>query len=376
MKTNVVELGRSASQEEFERVDTSLVNTARCTARLGYKLGSLFLSKTVGIELPFVRSDQPEDAPKRHVELEPDRKINIETKDGSEHTIDIYGLEFFGDSGRSELPPLLMIMPLALPHDKGFQAPIIDVVQAHAKEQGRPVLVISSEGFGENPLSCRTLKDLSFEKMADNINEALDILEHRMYIKIPSIIATGASRGGTLSLMLASDETTQRRIARGQEPRHVDGVVSVAPAGLRPLDSILKKVKVAKQFLLYEPLHVARKASTLNPEDLADFGHTLLDSRASLKALPAVCKTGLLFMNEAPLEGIGNFINEETDIWVLTMENDGITTPKYWEEELEGTGAYVETLPGHHLSIDSIRKVAGAIIGHLNFNLAQYKKAG
>jgi len=363
----VSELHPPAPHEEFEEVDTSLFNTAKRSTILGYKLGSLFLSRTIGLpELPFARNPDAKAGPKRHVELNPDKSVSVETVDGSEHEVDIYGLGHLENPSQT-LSPLVMIMPLSLPHNKGFQAPIIDDVQKHAKEQGRAVIVVSSEGFGDKALPLRETIKLSFDQMADNIHEVLDMTEQRLYVQIPEIITAGGSRGGTLSLLVGSSDTQERRLQQGRNIRRVKGVIATAPAGLRPLDSLRKKAKVAKQFGINEPFHIVRKASSLEPEDLFDYGHTLIESLPRFGALPAIGKTALLFMNDTPLEDVGRKLDEDTAVWILTMQNDGITTPKYWKQEFGHLPfTNIITLPGHHVSIDSIGKVAGNIKLHLD----------
>lgn len=370
MSGNVIELHPDAPQK-FEVVDTSLWHTAERTAILGYKLGGLFLKHATGRDLPFLYNPDRAPGPARHVELEPDMSLAIKTEQGSSHFVDIYGKEHLGKEG--SLPPLVMIMPLSLPHNEGFQAPVIDYVQKHAQEQGRPVLVISSEGFGADSMKFSDVKDLDFDKMTDNIHDTLDKLEIQLGITLDRILTTGCSRGGTLSLMMATEEVAIRRQFSGKTNRIIEGVISVAPAGLRPLNTIKKKLKVAKQFVVNEPFHIIRKASNLSQEDMVDYGHTLIDSVPPLRALPAIGMTGLLFLRDTPLENIGQRINPETPVWVVTMQNDGITTPKYWKQEFgHFTQSNVVTLPGHHVSIDSTAKVADLVTNHLDLNAAMH----
>lgn len=371
MNARVVDLWPGAPHEEFEEVDASPINTAKRSMILGYKLGSLFLSQTLGVELPGARNPEAQASPVRHVELSPDKSLTIETRDGHEHFMDIYNFEALDDAD-NKLPPLLMIMPLSLPHDRGFQAPVIDMVQEHCRQQNRPMLVISSEGFADKRLSAKQVLDLDFDQMASNIHECLDILSQRLYVDIPEILVTGGSRGGTLSLLAASTSIAEQRGSLGLSERKVSGVLSFAPAGLRPLDSLSKKYKVAKQFVVNEPFHAVRKASTLEPEDLSDYIQSLYESVPPKHALAAIGRTGLLFLTKTPLENIGRKLSEDQDVWVLTMKNDGITTPKYWQQELGHLPkADVKCVPGHHLSIDSTRKIALLITRFLDQNLGE-----
>lgn len=358
---------------DFEEVDVSLFNTLKRSTVLGYKLSNLALNRSVGVNLPGINSKAVNPNVNRHVELTPEHSLDIKTKDGSEHFVDIYGLDYL-HANPDNLAPLVMIMPLSLPHNKGFQAPIIDSVASHSLSQGRSVLVISSEGFGDSAPPVSATANLDFDKMTDNIHEVLDIFEHRMYIEIPEFIAAGGSRGGTLSLLLGSQEAKIRRLASGRQDRRLTGFVSTAPAGLRPLDTLSKKLKVIKQFGINEPLHLVRKASSLSPDELEGYLKSLVESLPPSRAIPSIGRTALLFLTETPLEKIGQRLDPQTQGLVLVMNNDGITTPKHWQNEFSSMpGVNVIRLPGHHLSIDSIAKVAAYI--NYQLSLDQYNKS-
>jgi hypothetical protein len=365
MHSRVDQLHTEDPAQDFAEVDTSLKNSALRSVILGYKISSLALSSLTNCELPYTRNKHAEIGPKRHAELKPDTSLLLETDSGSQHYVDIYGEEFLVDESNT-MTPLVMIMPLSLPHNKGFQAPVIDQVQQYARSQERPVLVMSSEGFAGKQASLKQIIELSFEQMADNVHDILDKLEIEMNIDIPTIHATGGSRGGTLSLMIGASDTRERRERYGKKQRQVVGVVAVAPAGLRPLNSVSKKFKVAKQFVVNEPLHVIRKASSLEPEDLQDYTKTLLESAPNRSCLLSVGRTALLFLQRTPLENIGQRLDLDCKVRILTLKSDGITTPKYWADEFSNfSDASIVTLPGHHMSIDSTRKVARNIVEHL-----------
>lgn len=348
--------------ESFEATDNSLLHTVECGVALAGNIGRSVLGRAV----PWINQNgqlKSGYCPARYVELNPDVTHVVTTEFGSTHTVDIYNPEYLGTE-RSDTAPVVMTMELGCPSDRGFKSPIIKALGECCRKQSTALMVVSSEGFA-GTLTAQQLWNLDFDIIVDNVQDAIDAVEEREDVRIPELQATGGSRGGTTTLLLGTKEARERRDIAGKPDRAVTNMVAVAPAGLRPPD-FAKRWRMARQFLASEPAHMIRKASTMQDEELLDYGHSLFETRPDPGAMSAVAKTALLFMLTAPLENIGERIGGGASVSILTMDSDGVTMPRHWKTELKDhCPVVISSIPGNHLSIDSLRKVFAFTAFHL-----------
>ncbi len=350
-----------------EELDTSLSSTALRTAKLLQRVGLIASNKIISCPDPAYEV-KGEYQPTRFVNLdekydtEENRKtIQTTTDSGLDIQADVYNVGFLGKE-RSDLPPVQMTFELGTPSDRGFKAPIVDHLSQYCRSKGRALVVFSSEGFKGRKPSVKQVLGLSFEQMAMNVADSFDEISEKENVTIDTYEAIGGSRGGTLSLLSATEEIINKRSELGKPDRRPTGVTAFAPAGLDRLG-----VHAAKQFIYDEPSHVIRKASAMSPSVLIDYGKALKDTVPPAQSLGMIAKTAILYAAQKPLEGIAERIPDETDVNVIIMNGDGLTKLDSWNLEIEKhPNGRVFELPGYHLSIDSLRRVSGIIEWHLN----------
>ncbi len=343
-----------------EQLPTGLAATAQRFGKLIYRTGLIAVNECTGFpDPPYVSHGVYQ--PVRHVKPEADVTHFVESGFGTKHKVDVFNADSLGTE-RSNLPPLVMTMELSVPSDKGFKATVIESLSDFCTKQGRSLIVVSSEGFAGQELSLRQIANLNFGVMTDNVMDSIDELACLESVEIPEIETTGGSRGGTLSLLLATTGLEEIRFASGKYPRKVVGVTAFAPAGLNR-----NGPKTAWQFIYDEPSHMIRKASGMNPDVLKAYGESFMETIPPAQAAKAIAKTALLYVLTKPLENIAARLNPDAAVDVVVLNKDGLTSPKQWHSEMKDRpNSNVFEMPGSHLSIDSLRRVYGIAAWHLS----------
>ncbi len=333
----------------FKVVDKSIYASIKSSAKLARNVAKIAL----GMEYTTGLDYQPD----RYVELNPDYSLLVTADSGTQHQLDVYNTEAL-DSG---LPPVIMTMELSVPHDRGLKAPFIQSLAEFLTEQDRTLIVQSSAGFKGKAPTISKLGKFSFNTMAHNSFDSLDRLSEITGTPIDQVEVTGGSQGGTNSLYMGTTEIRDQRHERDKKHIQVVGATAIAPPGLKRIGP-----STLKQFLIDEPLHMMRKASTMDPETLKQYTHALIDTFPPNQAKPMLLKTAGLYVSSAPLKNIANRLDPDVVVDVAVMDRDGITNPDSWVAEFaDRANSNVIILPGHHLSVDSLRKGFEILRWHL-----------